>query len=79
MFEGDPTERSVFWPEQRVAMLPERIAACAKGPAETLADELAGGFRSLRPGDGLFVVADAPQPGGGSQWSDRRLRRRCSQ
>ena len=55
----DPAERSVFWPEKRVAVLPEGLQR-AEGPAETLADELPGCFRSFRPGDGLFVVADAP-------------------
>src|SRR6266436_260078 len=40
-------------------MLPEGLQR-AKGPAETLADQLAGRFRSFRPGNGFFVVADAP-------------------
>src|SRR5260370_28277489 len=40
-------------------MLPEGLQR-AEGPAETLADELPGSFRSFGPGDGLFVVADAP-------------------
>src|SRR5260370_7655283 len=40
-------------------MLPEGLQS-AEGPAETLTDELPGGFRSFRPGDGLFVVDNAP-------------------
>src|SRR5258708_12044451 len=40
-------------------MLPEGLQR-AEGPAETLADELAGSFRGFRPGDGLFVVDNAP-------------------
>src|SRR5258707_7775687 len=40
-------------------MLPERLQR-AEGPAETLADELPRRFGSLGPGNGLFVVADAP-------------------
>src|SRR6266567_8835771 len=40
-------------------MLPERLQR-AEGPAEALADELPRRFGSLGPGDGLFVVADAP-------------------
>ena len=40
-------------------MLPEGLQS-AESPAETLADELACCFRSFRPGDGFFIVADAP-------------------
>src|SRR5258708_39518195 len=40
-------------------MLPEGLQR-AEGPAETLADELPSCFRSFRPGDGLFVVDNAP-------------------
>ena len=40
-------------------MLPERLQR-AKSPAKTLADQLAGRFRSFGPGNGFFVVADAP-------------------
>src|SRR5260370_36741824 len=40
-------------------MLPKRLQR-AKGPAETLADQLAGCFGGFGPGDSLFVVADAP-------------------
>src|SRR5262249_24017620 len=40
-------------------MFPDGLQS-AEGPAETLANELAWSFRSLGPGDGFFVVADAP-------------------
>src|SRR5260370_5806838 len=40
-------------------MLPKGLQR-TEGPAETLADELPGCFRSFRPGDGLFVVDNAP-------------------
>src|SRR5258708_3106360 len=40
-------------------MLPERLQS-AEGPAEALADELPGCFRRFGPGDGLFIVGDAP-------------------
>src|SRR5260370_15325533 len=54
-----PAERAVFRTEKCVAMLPKGLQR-PKGPAETLADQLAGCFGSFGPGDSLFVVADAP-------------------
>src|ERR1700722_7194412 len=57
--ESDPAERPVFRAEERVAVFPECLQR-AEGPTETLADELARGLGSFGPGDGFFVVADAP-------------------
>src|SRR4029077_8428973 len=59
VWKRNPAERAVFRPEKRVAVLPEGLQR-AESPSETLANQLAGGFRSFRPGDGLFVVGDAP-------------------
>ena len=57
--QRDPTERAEFRAEERVAVLPEGLQR-SEGPAEALANELAGGFGRFGPGDGFFVVADAP-------------------
>ena len=57
--QRDPAERAVFRTEERVAVFPESLQR-AEGPAEALANELAGGFGGFGPGDGFFVVADAP-------------------
>src|SRR5262249_36694006 len=40
-------------------MFPERLQG-AEGPAKTLANQGAGGVRSLGPGDGALFVGDAP-------------------
>src|SRR6266850_2522845 len=45
--------------QERVAVLPEGLQ-CAEGPAEPLANQLAGSIRRFGPGDGFLVVADAP-------------------
>src|SRR6266581_225401 len=57
--QRDPAKRAVFRAQKRVAMLPEGLQG-AEGPAESLADELSRLFRGFGPGDGFFVVADAP-------------------
>ena len=57
--QRNPAERAVLGPEERVAVLPERLQR-AKGPAESLANQSAGRFRSFGPGDGFFVITDAP-------------------
>src|ERR1700676_192584 len=59
MGKSDEAEGAVFRAEESIFVLPDGLQ-CAEGPAETLADELAGSFRSIGPGDGFFVVGNAP-------------------
>ncbi len=57
--QRDPAEGALFRTEERIAVLPKRLQS-AERPAESLANQGAGGFRGFGPGDGFFIVADAP-------------------
>src|SRR5208283_2668178 len=57
--QGDPTERAMLQPEQSTAVLPEGLQG-AKGPTKTLANQGLWRDGGFGPGDGVFVVSDAP-------------------
>ena len=57
--QRNPAQRAVFGPQQRVAVLPERLQR-AEGPAKSLANQRPGSFWSFGPGNSVFVIADAP-------------------
>ncbi len=57
--QGDPTECAMLQPEQSTAVLPEGLQG-AKGPTETLSNEGLWSDGGFGPGDGIFVIGDAP-------------------